>query len=461
MPFIGRTKELELLEKRYRSSKAELLVVYGRRRVGKTKLLTHFSQNKRAIYYMASQTESQDNLNQFVLRCQQTLNDNLLGSINFKTLEGVLEYLVQHQNQDEKLILILDEFQYWVNADPSIPSLLQRFWDHKGQDANLMLILCGSSISLMVDYALAEKSPLYGRRTAQLQLKPLDYRTAGEFFPKWSHQDKLLAYGVLGGIPAYLNQFDPDVGFEENLIREVLGNDTFLSEETEFLLKTELRDIKSYTRILKAIAAGNTTLKDLTSKTEHPATTINAYLSNLQTLHLVVREVSMTERAPEKSRKGRYYLQDNFMNFWFRFVEPNRTLLELDEGEALYRQTIQGQLSQYMGRVFEDICRQYVLYYGREIDLPLPKRIGRVWDKDFDIDVVAETLDGSYIFGECKWSSSPVDPSIVYMLQERAEKSGLNTSDAQYVLFSSSKFQTEVKKEVKLVIADQLFNENI
>ncbi|MBY0451041.1 MAG: ATP-binding protein [Cyanobacteria bacterium] len=458
MPFIGREKELNLLEERYRSSKAEFFVLYGRRRVGKTELLKQFSQGKPVIFYTAGQTEAQDNLNQLTERCQEFFQDSMPRGMTFKTVEGVLEYLVE-KAQGEKLVVILDEFQYLVNADQSIPSLMQRFWDHKGRHANLMLVLCGSSISLMVDYALAEKSPLYGRRTGQLQLKPFDFRTAGEFFPDWSYQDKLLTYGALGGIPAYLNQFDPSISFEDNITRHILRKDTFLGEEAEFLLKTELRDIKSYTSILKAIAAGNTTLKDLTSKVSHTATSISSYLSNLQTLHLVAREVSLAERAPEKSKKGRYTIQDNFLNFWFRFVEPNMTLVEFGQEKALYQEKIQPALSQYMGYVFEAICQQYVLLYWQEAGLPIPRRIGKVWDKDYDLDVVAEGIDGSYLFGECKWSNKPVDPGIVHLLKERAEKSGLETQKAQYVLFSSGGFQTKVKsdKAVKLVSTEELF----
>lgn len=440
--FIGRKHELKTLEEMYHSSKAEFFVLYGRRRVGKTELLKQFSQGKPAIYYMATQTEGQDNLNQFTERCRAFLADSLTEGVSFQTIENLLIYLAS-QAKDEKLIVVLDEFQYWVNADRSIPSLIQRFWDEKGRHSNLMLVLCGSSISLMVDYALAEKSPLYGRRTGQLRLEPFNYRVSGEFFPDWSLQDKLLAYGVLGGIPAYLNQFNPAIGFEENLLRHILRKETFLGEEAEFLLKSELRNVKSYTTILKVIAAGNTTMKDIASKSGHTATSITSYINNLNTLHMVEREVSLSERAPEKSRKGRYYLQDNFLNFWFRFVEPEMTMIGLDRGEELYRQKIEPHLPAYMGRVFEKVCQEYVLYYGQEIGLPLPRRIGRIWDKDYDLDVVAEGIEENYLFGECKWSTKPVDPAIAVLLQERALQSGLSTDKAVYALFSSGGFKSD------------------
>ena len=462
--FIGRKEELKVLEKHYASAKAELLVLYGRRRVGKTELLRQFYKDKPTIYYSAAETEGQDNLDQFVIRCQEFYQGRLNENISFKTIEGILEQLIEQANKNkaQKLIVVLDEFQYWVNADQAIPSLIQRFWDHKGQYSNLMLILCGSSISLMVDYALAEKSPLYGRRTGQLHLKPFDFRTAGKFFPDWTVKNKLLAYGVLGGIPAYLKQFDQTLNFKDNLIQQVLNKDTFLYEEAEFLLKTELRDTKTYNRLLKAIAGGNTTLKDLTSKLGHTATSLSSYLSNLQMLQIIVREISLLEKAPEKSKKGRYYLQDNFLNFWFRFVEPNKTLVELNEGNSLYQQKIEPLLADYMGSIFEQVCKQYLLYYGREAGLLLPQRVGRVWDKDFDIDVVSENIDGSYTFGECKWSTKLTDTSLYYQLRQRAEQAWQHQIRFHYILFSLAGFkQNSVKPEnLKTITGNELFDKD-
>lgn len=468
MTFIGRKKELAVLDNLYSSKKAEFFVLYGRRRVGKTELLRHFAQNKKAIYYVATESDGQDNLNQLTEQCLIYLNrteDSLIQDITFKNIESLLSYLLStaHHDKENRLVLILDEFQYWASADKTLASQIQRFWDAQAKRSKLMLILCGSSISLMTDYVLAEKSPLYGRRTGQMQLNPFDFRVAAEFFPNWSDRDKLLAYGVLGGMPAYLNHFDPKISFGDNIIQYILNRNSFLGQEAEFLLKTELREINSYARILKLIASGNSSLKDLTSKANQNATTIGPYLSNLQTLQLVTREVSLSERAPERSRKGRYYIKDNFLKFWFRFVEPNISLVELGQGKLLYHEAIENQLFPYMGSIFEDICKQYVQYYGQENGLPIPKRVGRVWGRDFDLDIVAETIEGNYIFGECKWSKNPISavPEIVNLLQERANKSGLNTDKAKFLLFSSSDFkrQAKLKKESDTNISATLISD--
>lgn len=453
MKFLGRTSELKSLNRHYESQQGELFIVYGRRRVGKTELLNQFCQGKPHIYFTASQAESRDNLNQFIEICRPFFRDSIFEGMAFKTIETVLQLLASKNSLGEKLIIVLDEFQYWVSGDLIIPSLIQRFWDQNGRHSNLMLILCGSYISLMIDYTLAEKSPLYGRRTGQLQIYPFDYRNASLFFPEWSYRDKLLAYGVLGGIPAYLNQFDSILSFKENMINKFLAKGTFLSEEANFLLRTELRDPRTYSSLLRAIAAGNTTTKDLCSKLGFEARSLSPYLKNLQELHEIKRDVSLNERAPEKSRKGRYRIQDNYLNFWFRFVDPYITLLELNEGKALFHQKIDPGLSTYMGEIFETICQQYLLLYGSEINLSIPKRIGKIWESEFDIDVVSENLDDTYYFGECKWSQISHPKEILYKLKERAIKTRLYNESSKLILFSGENITlTSQQKDQGIVI---------
>ncbi|HEY9870533.1 MAG TPA: ATP-binding protein, partial [Candidatus Obscuribacterales bacterium] len=281
MSFIGRETELSILEQQYGRPGGQLFVVYGRRRVGKTALLNRFCMGKPHVYFTASQSATRDNLHQFAAICQRFLNRPEMQTVEFKTIEGLLQYLNGCAGP-EKLVIVLDEYQYWAGGDPSLGSLIQRFWDHSGKQSNVMLVLCGSYISLMVDYALAERSPLYGRRSGQLHVLPFDYRTAARFFPQWSYKDRLMAYGILGGIPAYLEQFDSSMSLPQNILENLLAKGTFLNEEATFLLKTELRDTRMYTSILRAIAAGNTSLKDLASKLGMEGRALSPYLSNLQ-----------------------------------------------------------------------------------------------------------------------------------------------------------------------------------
>jgi AAA+ ATPase superfamily predicted ATPase len=460
MTFIGRAQELALLNELFRSGKGELFVLYGRRRVGKSELLAHFCLDKPAVFFTASQAEAKDNLEEFTAIIQQKRNDAHLQGWTFQNIEAALAFLARGSERnlpEERLVVVLDEFPYWVAGDKAIPSLIQRFWDNIGRKSNLMLILCGSSISMMVEHTLAERAPLYGRRTAQLELKPFDYQTSGKFFPHWSDKDKVRAYGVLGGIPAYLEQFDPNWTFSQNIKKRILQKGTFLNEEANFLLKTELRDTKTYRSILKAIASGNTTLKDLTSKMGMDARAIASYLANLQSLNLVQREASLSESAPEKNRKGRYFIQDNFLNFWFLFVEPNMTVLDVHQGSELFDKVIEPNLNTYLGKIFESICRQFIMLYGPGSGLPISRRLGRIWDKDFDIDVVSESTDGTFTFAECKWSSAPVDAGVAHQLKQRAAKTGLVSKNSRYVLFSASGFKGKAERDTTLIDLETMF----
>lgn len=433
--FIGRTHELALLNQHYQSSCGELFILYGRRRVGKTELLNQFCKQKQSVYYIAIQTTLQDNLQQLVAECMAAFPDEIPNGVTFQSLEQVLSLLAK-LSKHKRLILVLDEFQYWVQSDNAIPSQIQRFWDTQGKKSNLMLVLCGSYISLMIEHTLAEKSPLYGRRTGQLQLHPFDYRTAALFFKKWNTKEKLMAYGVLGGIPAYLRQFDDTLTFEQNIIDKILTSGRFLGEEANFLLKMELRDTRIYANLLKLIASGNTALKELASKTNLDGRHVSAYLSNLQGLRLVRREVSFVDKAPEKSRKGLYLMEDHFLNFWFQFAASHTTLIERNMGKLLYDQLILPHFSTYMGKIFEGICAQYLQWYSAENKLPVPVRVGCIWDKDYDIDVVCDNVDGSVTFGECKWSTRALRThQLLSVLQERAAQTKLSLKEAHFVLF--------------------------
>lgn len=455
--FIGRKRELSILEEQYKLPSGSLFVLYGRRRVGKTELLQQFCKNKSAVFFTASQIEPRDNLLQFIEICAQELNDGYLLQVGFVTLEAVLTYIAE-KHTSRKLIIVLDEFQYWAQGDKSLPSLLQRFWDRTGKNSKIMIVLCGSYVSLMVDQTLAEKSPLYGRRTGQLQLRPFDFRTACRFFPKWPAVDKLTAYAILGGMPAYHAQFDPAETLEQNILHRLLQKGTFLSEESAFLLRSELRDVQMYASMLKGIAGGNTTVKDISSKTAIDGKTLSFYLSNLQALNLVSRQVSMFEPAPEKSRKGRYSIADNFLNFWFRFVEPHISMIELNQGKQLYQFKIQPGLSTYMGPRFETICRQYVQLYGSEIGLPPALRVGSAWEKDYDLDVVAENIDGTFTLGECKWTLKPPHLHVANLLRERSLCLPLSGRKKHLLIFSRQGPNTKMIADVRSVSIRQLLN---
>jgi len=244
-PFIGRQRELAVLQEFADSDRAELFVLYGRRRVGKTELLQRLCHGRRAVYFLAAQVRDKDNLRAFKSALAEGLGDPLLASLEFPDWTAALSYAAEHA-RDERLVLVLDEFPYLCEANKSVPSQLQRFWDVRGKKSSLLLILCGSQVSFMEKEVLAERSPLFGRRTGQRRLEPLAPSEALTFFRTWKREQALLAYGIVGGMPAYLGRFDERVTLEENLLREVLRPEGYLFDEVHYLLHTELSNPSTY-----------------------------------------------------------------------------------------------------------------------------------------------------------------------------------------------------------------------
>ena len=466
--FIDRHQELTVLERMFHSEIAEFFVLYGRRRVGKTELLSQFCKDKRSIYFLASQLKEPDHLRQFTETTRHVINDPLLQSLVFDDWESAFIYLAQ-QAQDERLVLVLDEFQYLCEDNAALPSLIQRFWDLHGKNSKLFLILCGSQVSFMEREVLAERSPLYGRRTGQLQLMPLSYRDSGYFFSGYSFKEKLITYGILGGIPAYLNQFalrssnDPQRTFEQHIKNELLTPQGYLFDEVNFLLRTELREPRTYSSLLHAIAGGATRLNEISQRVGLDATNVNKYLSVLRELRLVKRETPVTDRAPQKSKKGLYKIADNYVKFWFRFVLPNRSLIESGNADLVYEEIIAPNLPHYMGEIFEDICRQYISLYWTEKLKVAPKQVGAHWARSIEIDVLTENIDESHSFGECKWWNAPVGENVLNHLIEKTKNmpDRLNRNP-RYLLFSASGFTDALKhraerEKVFLIETNDLF----
>lgn len=461
--FIDRHQELAALEQMFQSGVAEFFVLYGRRRVGKTELLTQFCKDKRSIYFLASQLKTPDQLRQLTETSRHIINDPLLQSLVFDDWESAFIYFAQ-QAREERLVLVLDEFQYLCEDSAALPSVIQRFWDLHGKNSKLFLILCGSQVSFMEQEVLAERSPLYGRRTGQLRLMPLSYRDSGYFFPEQSAKEKLILYGITGGIPAYLNQLNTaQMTLEQQIKDKLLTPQSYLFDEVNFLLRSELREPRTYASLLHAIAGGATRLNEISQRVGLEPTNANKYLSVLRELGLIKREIPVTTSAPQKSRKGLYKIADNYVKFWFRFVLPNRSLIESGNADLVYREMIAPNLSHYMGDIFEDICRQYVERYWENKLKVAPIRVGAHWEPTLEIDVLTENVDGSHWFGECKWWNARVGENVLNRLIENAGKVHDQWQQhPRYVLFSANGFtdalqERAVKEEVCLIEADDLF----
>jgi uncharacterized protein len=415
--FVNRVSELALLEKHYHSNRAELFVLYGRRRVGKTELLAHFCEGKPHVFFVADQVSEQ------VLRTNlsMAINDAIFGagqvSAVYNTWDDLFNTLAR-QAQSKRLIVVIDEFLYLVGAYPPLASILQRIWDQTLKNSQIMLILNGSYIGMMEETVLGYQAPLYGRRTAQYLLEPLDFLDAQYFFQPYAPDDRLRAYAVYGGTPDYLQTIRPENTLETNIIETILERGSPLYDEVRFILQQELREPRNYFAVLQAIASGNTRQNEIKQATGLES--ITPYLETLQQLHLVERTVPVTETQPHKSRRGLYRLKDNYLRFWFRFVLPNWSQLERGAKEMVFNTAIRPEIDHFSSIVFEQACRQYFWRTGLNSQLPFtPRQIGGWWQANQEVDLVLLGEDQMMLV-ECKWSSRPVGTDILQNLEAKS-----------------------------------------
>lgn len=438
--FIDRDRELQALERDYRAGRAALYVLYGRRRVGKTELLRAFCAGKRHLFFVADLGTETAALAEFTRQVSELAYDRPDAIGPFPSWDVALDF-VARLAETERLVLVLDEFTYLIGANAAIPSILQRMWDTRLRDTQLMLVLCGSYVGMMEQHVLGYRAPLYGRRTAQWHLEPLRFAEAAQFLPGFAATDQVRAYATLGGVPAYLLQFDDRLSLLDNIEQRILATGTFLYDEPRFLLLQELGDPRRYFSILEAIAGGRTRQNDIAQAVGVAATSIPFYLGTLRGLGLVERMVPVTETQPQKSRRALYRIRDRYFRFWFRFVHPNHSLLERGATAGVRRQ-IEEQFDQYTGPVFEAICQDYIWRLAETGQVGfIPRAVGRWWDDREEIDLVAFG-DDHILLAECKWSTRPVGADVLEELNRKAQallRRG-TWPRVHHVLFSRSGF---------------------
>lgn len=320
--MIGRMQEMNQLERMYTSERFEFMVMYGRRRIGKTTILQEFSKTHKTIFFSAQEKNDALNLQDFSRLVQEYFDGNFIS--NFANWEDALNYLGR-KSQDKRIVLIVDEFPFLAETNPSIKSILQHKIDHDWKDRNLFLILCGSSVSFMLNDVMGYKSPLYGRSTGSMEVQPFDYLESAAFFPNYSEEEKLIAYGMLGGVPRYLNAFDPGRSLRGNLISEILAEGAFLNDEPQTMLRMELREPAVYNSILEAVANGCNRVVEIADRIHEEKSKCSKYMLTLQTLHLLEKHVPCGE--PNGSKKGIYEIIDHFYRFWYRYVFSKRSLV--------------------------------------------------------------------------------------------------------------------------------------
>lgn len=437
--FIGRDKELSALDKLYKSGKFEFVVIYGRRRVGKTALINQFISDKKSIYFMGVESNEKQNLENFSKSVIE-FSSGIQTETSFASFQAALEYVFKLAEK-ERIILTIDEYPYVARSSKSLASTLQLLIDKYKDTSKLMLILCGSSMSYMEDHVLAYKAPLYGRRTAQMKILPFDFEESCHCFNNLSAEDKALIYGIVGGTPQYLLQMNDKLSVEENIKNTYLNPMSFLYEEPINLLKQEVREPAIYTAIITAIATGHTRMSEISSKIGENTNVCSNYLKNLINLGIIRKETPYGEKA---SKKSIYSIEDNMFYFWYRFVLDNNSVIARGATDMVYKR-IEPQLSHYMGRVFEEICMQYLWKQLLVGNVPIEfVSLGRWWGNDpiqksqAEIDIMGEQDSESALFAECKWRNEKVDLDILETLIERSRL--FRYTKVHYYLFSKSGF---------------------
>lgn len=437
--FIGRERELNALERLYQSNKFEFAVIYGRRRVGKTALINKFIDDKNAIYFMGVESNAKQNLENLSKSIMEYVSGTEIDSI-FSSFQSALEYVFK-LSEKERIILAIDEYPYVARSSKSLASTLQLLIDKYKDKSKLMLILCGSSMSYMEDHVLAYKAPLYGRRTAQMKLVPFDFEETCRYFKNFSDEDKALIYGVVGGTPQYLLQIEDNLSVEENIKNTFLNPVSFLYEEPINLLKQEVREPAIYTAVIAAVATGASRMSEISGKVGEDTNVCSMYLKNLINLGIVQKETPYGEKA---SRKSVYSIEDNMFRFWYRFVFENNSIIARGAADLVYKR-IEPQLSDYMGKVFEEICRQYLWKQLLSGNCPVEfVSLGRWWGnnpkekRQEEIDIMGEQDKNTALFAECKWTNEKVDLGVLETLVKRSELFHYNTK--HYYLFSKSGF---------------------
>lgn len=421
MQFVGRKRELRALEKAFQLHGSSFMPVYGRRRVGKSELIKHFIRNKKALYYLGKQAPAKMQLNEFLRNGALALQQPLLEHASAADWRQAISLVIEQVPSEEKIVLVMDEFQWTAEACPELPSVLQSFidndWDGK---CKVFLILCGSYLGFMEKKVLGEKSPLFGRRAGQIFLKPFSYLEAGEFHPDWSATDKTKVFSICGGIPYYLNFFSETDSIDANICNNFLNEFSALAREPEFLLREELKELKKYFGILMALSSGAVTNREMARITDIDERALLYYLNTLIDLNYIVKHYPLTGTKPNP-KQVRYKLHDPLLRFWFRFIYPNDSAIYQMDQKNAFSNFIKPHLDSYFGTGFEILGREALGYLYQKEELTCAYEIGEYWDKDTQIDVVGYRQDGVIDICECKWGKISL-PQLIKELNAKISR---------------------------------------
>ena len=471
--FIGRERELASLKEFYEKDGIGMTVIYGRRRIGKSTLITEFLKNKKNIFYTATKVGKNRNLELFSKQVLELLMPGV-ENISFNTIEAVFDFINKNIG-DDKVVLAIDELPYWAEKDEALLSVLQKYIDTVWQDKNLKIILCGSALSFMENKVLSEKSPLFGRRDSQIKLEAFDYLDAAKFVPGYSNEDKAICYGITGGVAKYLAMIDTTKNLDENIVRLFFRKDGYLYDETRNLLTQEFTDITIVNNIVEQIASGVNTLNVIAGKIGEREQTVLYSLEKLMNVGLIEKKKCITDEKNKK--KTQYVLKDYMFKFWYGFIPKATSVIEMGQGEIYYQKAVKPYLHSFMGAVFEEMCRYYTLKQGITGEYGcFVTSVGTWWgvenfiDKNSnikmqsaDIDVVAlSEIDKKAVIGECKFKNEKIDKGIYETLIRRGKLITAKYKVSKYIFFSLSGytdwFESMSDEDVLLLTLDSLYD---
>ncbi len=453
VPFYDRKHELGILDDLYVRPEGQMFVLYGRRRIGKTALLTYWINQRKhpALFWTADRTGAANQLRAFSQLLHRLVDPQTAvhDEFTYASWELVLNELAR-LCESQRLVVVLDEFTYVLEANPGLASILQRIWDHRLQPSKIFLVLSGSHAGMIVRETLTYRSPLYGRATQSVHLQPLPFGAMSNFFPDYSMTERVTLYACLGGVPQYLRLCDAGLTAEENLER--LLTSSLILDDAGTLLRDQLSEPRNYVAVIENIVAGYTRLSEIAKMGNMNTSNESQYLATLQQLGIVARDVPATITRPDQSKQGRYRIADAYLRYYYRFLAPSRTKLEQGYTKQVWA-TIRQHLEEYVGAFgFEELCREWVLRQGENGHLPfIPRRVGSFWKRPGpQVDVIAVNEDAhAILLGECKWTTESLGRSVVLGLLEKTKDvvpGPLEDWHVYYAFFSKSGFTDEAKR---------------
>ena len=441
--FAGREHELKRLEGMFESDKFECVIIHGRWCAGKTALLQKFLSGKNALYFAAQETSCGENLRDFAERIEAFSRNAEAKNREIASFEDAFEqiYLL---SRTERTVLIIDDYHLLAAAQRGISKLICDQIEQRLIDSKLMLIICGSSPPVMERETLSYHSPFHGKRTSQIEVRPLNFFETRRHFGSFSPYDIAVVFGVTGGVPKYIDLMDPEIPIEENIKRTMFNTSSLMFEEPVNILRREVRDLTYYNAILRAISSGHCKNSEIASAVSLETSACTAYLKNLIAFGIVGKHTPMTEKAGKKTI---YSIKDSMFRFWYRFIPKNMSLIKSGVTDRIWR-NVAREMPSFMGTVFEDICRQWLEQQNQNSRLPATfVEFGRwwgvdpVWKAEVSLPIVAYADDNHAIFGDCVWSDQPAHSGALVSLVERSRLFRFNNK--HIYLFSRSGFSEE------------------